>query len=129
MWYASLLILKYILPSHPAFVKTLGKFYKQTLNFMTPSILWTCFHLRSPFNQDYLCVLWFWCWKGTIKFKVWDSNGGDNWGWSWKNWQEQSFVGDNPCESISENWSAPLEKLDYIQKIKCLKQLTKSICD
>ena len=36
-------------------------------------------------------------------YKKWTSNGGDNWGWCWKKWQEHSFVGDNAREDIAKN--------------------------
>ena len=36
--------------------------------------------------------------RGPQLYKHWNVNGGDNWGWCYKKWQEHSFVSDNERE-------------------------------
>ena len=48
------------------------------------------------------------------------SNRGDNWGWLFKRWQEHSFISDDTHEAVSENWSAQLDELESIIKMKWL---------
>ena len=50
-----------------------------------------------------------------------NSNGGEKQGRCYKNWQEHSFVSDDVCEAITENWSAQLDESDSITKRKRLE--------
>ena len=54
--------------------------------------------------------------RRTKIYKVWTRNGGKNWGWCWKKWQEHSFFGVNAREVIAEYPSARLDELDLIKK-------------
>ena len=59
--------------------------------------------------------------RGPQIYKKWTSNGGDNWEWCCKKWQEHSFVSDNACETIIANWSAQHNESESIQKRKRLE--------
>ena len=66
--------------------------------------------------------------RGAQIYKNWLINGGDNWGWCCKKWQEHSFVSDNASEAIKKK-SSWLDELDLIQKRKRLEIRTKSVRD
>ena len=116
MWCASLFLLKYIVPPHPALVKTLEKFWKCILNFVAPIIWWNIF-VCGPLWTSTAQVLYLFCVvRGTQIYKNWTRSGGDNWGWCYKNWQYHSFLSYNACEAITENWSDWLDELELIKK-------------
>ena len=116
MWDAFLVIPKYIVPSHPALVKTLEKFCKCTSNFVAPRICWTdifCGPLLTWPTQVYNI---FSVVRRQLIYKNWTSNGGEKLGWCCKKLQEQSFVSDHTREGIAENWSDWLDELELIKK-------------
>ena len=59
--------------------------------------------------------------RGPKVCKNWTSNRGDHWGRCCKKWQEKSFVSDNVCEAIAENWYAQLDNSGSTQKMKRLE--------
>ena len=116
MWDNYLIIPKYIVPPYPALVKTSEN---------SETALLTLWHSRygeknrfqPPFNLAWLSVLSIPCRKGAPNIKKWTSNGVDNWGWCFKNWQDYSFVSYNEGKAaITENWSAQLDESKTIKK-------------
>ena len=74
------------------------KFWKCTLKFVVPRIWWkeiVCIPLLTwPTKVSNL----FGVGRGAQTYKNWTINGGENFGWCCKKWQEHSFVSGNAHE-------------------------------
>ena len=97
MWYAYLIIPKYIVPPNPALVETLEKFWNFTSDFVAPRIWWKTFCVTLLTWPNQVSNIF-----GVVRvpkiYKKWTSNSGENWGWCCKKWLKHSFVSDNVLE-------------------------------
>ena len=71
-----------------------GKILKVHLNLVAPRIWWKYFCLWRIFTWHTEMSNIFGVGRGPQIYKNWTSNGGNNWGWCYKKWQECSFVSD-----------------------------------
>ena len=127
MWDTSLVIPKYIVTPYLALVDTLEKFCKCTSNFVAPriqSIFFICVLLSTcPTNMANLFVVG----RGLQIYKNRTSNGGNNWGWLYKKWQEHLFVIDNVREAIVRIWSDRPEE-SYLIKKEMSRNNVQKVC-
>ena len=104
-------------PPHTDLVNISEKFCKWNSKFVAPRV-WGNVFICGPFLPGRFRFLIHSVFEWGHKSA---KNRTKNWGWWCKKWQECSFVIDNVCRAIAENWHAWLDEPDLFQKRKPLE--------